>query len=83
MFDPIDILCGIAILAFFAYILIDSYISAKKQEKRRKEKNEQRIKEGKEPIDYDNISVGGGMSESEAAEKRSEFFRRMGGMSGI
>jgi hypothetical protein len=82
MFDPIDILCGVIILAFFAYILIDSYISAKKQKKRYKERNEQRVKEGKEPIDWENMSVGGGLSESEAAEKR-DFFRRMGGISGI
>jgi hypothetical protein len=83
MLDSTDIVFGGVILAFFAYILIDSHIAAKKQEKQRKEKNEQRVKEGKLPIDYDNISVGGSV-DSEAVDKwRKDLFRRMGGMAGI
>ena len=68
---------------FFAYILIDYYFFVKKIKKQRKERNDERIKQGKEPIDYDNISVGGGYSssDSKAADNfRSTIFRNMGMM---
>ena len=82
MFDLGDILCGVMGLGFILYVLIDSYFFDKKMKQRRKETNEQRIKEGKKPIDYDNISVGGYSSgDSEAADNfRSTIFRNMGMM---
>jgi hypothetical protein len=83
MFDMTDILCGVLILGFFAYILIDSYRFGKKIEKQRKERNEERVKEGKKPIDYDNVSVGGGYSSSDSSAAdnfRSTIFRNMGMM---
>ena len=82
MFDISDIVFGVIILAFFAYILIDSYFFDKKLEKQRKERNEERIKAGKKPIDY-NASVGSSYSrsDSEAADNfRSTIFRNMGMM---
>jgi hypothetical protein len=79
MFDLVDIFCFIAVLGFFAYILIDSYLFDKKLEKQRKERNEQRIKEGKKPIDY---SVSSGYSDSnfDAEGFRNYIHRNMGMM---
>jgi hypothetical protein len=80
MIDFVDIICGVLILGFFGYILIDSYLFDKHLKKRRKEKNDQRIKEGRKPIDYDAPSSYSASSFD--AEGFRNYIRRNMGMMG-
>jgi hypothetical protein len=80
MFDTVDIICGILTLASFAYILIDSYLFDKKLKKQRKERNDQRVKEGKKPIDYDSVSGCSGGSSFDSEGFRNYIHRNMGMM---
>ena len=82
MFDPVDIFIGVVILIIIIAFFIDSYKFSKKIEKQRKERNAERIKQGREPIDYDK-PIGGSYcsSDSEATDNfRSDIFRNMGMM---
>ena len=81
MFDIADIIIGVVIVIIFIAFFIDSFKFNKKIEKQRKERNAERIRQGREPIDYDAPCSGFSGSDSEAADNfRSTTFRNMGMM---
>jgi hypothetical protein len=82
MFSAGDIICGILTVGFFAYILIDSHMFEKKMKQSRKETDDERIKQGKKPVDWGaSVGYSGSSSDSDAADKfRSDIFRNMGNM---
>ena len=81
MFDTADIIIGVVIVIIIIAFFIDSFKFSKKIEKQRKERNDERIKQGREPIDYDSPCSGFGGGDSEAADNfRSDIFRNMGMM---
>ena len=79
MFSTGDIICTVLVVGFFAYILIDSYFFNKRLKKSRKETDDERIKQGKKPVDW-GAPVGGYISSEAADSFRTTIFRNLGNM---